>query len=58
MISPQVGIMILIGLALVSTMLTIIQKQIHALADNMKDTIDKDYQAALEVQGQTRRMDQ
>ncbi|KAL3072642.1 hypothetical protein niasHS_017616 [Heterodera schachtii] len=43
-----VGIMILIGLALVSTVLTIIQKQIHALADNMKSTIDKDYQAALE----------
>uniref|UniRef100_A0A914IG20 Potassium channel domain-containing protein n=1 Tax=Globodera rostochiensis TaxID=31243 RepID=A0A914IG20_GLORO len=47
-----VGIMILIGLALVSTVLTIIQKQINALADNMKGTIDKDYQTALEELGE------
>uniref|UniRef100_A0A914KWH5 Potassium channel domain-containing protein n=1 Tax=Meloidogyne incognita TaxID=6306 RepID=A0A914KWH5_MELIC len=42
-----VGIMLLIGLALVSTMLTIIQKQIHALADDVRGKIDKDYQKAL-----------
>lgn len=57
-----VGSMLLIGLSLVSTVLTIIQKQINALADvrllinyiylkNMKGTIDKDYQAALEQVG-------
>jgi len=39
--------MLLIGLALVSTMLTIIQKQIHALADDVRGKIDKDYQKAL-----------
>lgn len=43
-----VGLMLLIGLALVSTTLQIIQKQIHALADDMKGKIDKDYQTALE----------
>ena len=47
-----VGIMLLLGLALVSTMLTIIQKQIHALADDVKGTIDKDYQQALEELGE------
>jgi len=46
-----VGLMLLIGLALVSTVLQIIQKQIHALADDMKDKIDKDYQTALEEMG-------
>ncbi|CAD5234593.1 unnamed protein product [Bursaphelenchus xylophilus] len=43
-----VGCLILIGLALVSTVLTIIQKQIEAVATNMKDSIDKEYLAALE----------
>jgi hypothetical protein len=44
--------MLLLGLALVSTMLTIIQKQIHAVADDVKGTIDKDYQQALEELGE------
>lgn len=43
--------MLLIGLALVSTMLTIIQKQIHALADDVRSRIDKDYQKALSQAG-------
>lgn len=34
-----VGAMLLIGLALVSTMLQIIQKQIHALADDVQGRI-------------------
>ncbi|KAH7722243.1 TWK-18 protein [Aphelenchoides avenae] len=43
-----VGILLLVGLALVSTILTIIQKQIEALASGMKDTIDKEYMEALQ----------
>ncbi|KAI6191263.1 Ion channel [Aphelenchoides bicaudatus] len=43
-----VGCLLLIGLALVSTVLTIIQKQIEAVATNMRDNIDKEYMAALE----------
>jgi len=46
-----VGFMLLIGLALVSTVLQIIQKQIHALADDMKGKIDQDYQTALAEMG-------
>ncbi|KAI6205723.1 hypothetical protein M3Y94_00824700 [Aphelenchoides besseyi] len=40
--------LLLIGLALVSTVLTLIQKQIEALASGMKDSIDKEYLAALQ----------
>jgi hypothetical protein len=43
-----VGSLLLIGLALVSTVLTIIQKQIHAVGSTVKDSIDKEYMAALE----------
>lgn len=43
-----VGCLIMIGLALVSTVLTIIQKQLEAVADNVKKNIDKEYQTALE----------
>uniref|UniRef100_A0A915D5Y9 Potassium channel domain-containing protein n=1 Tax=Ditylenchus dipsaci TaxID=166011 RepID=A0A915D5Y9_9BILA len=49
-----VGFMLLVGLSLVSTMLTIIQKQITAVADDMKTNIDKDYQNALENMGDAR----
>ncbi|KAE9547891.1 hypothetical protein FO519_008895 [Halicephalobus sp. NKZ332] len=43
-----IGILLLVGLALVSTLLQIIQKQIEALASGMKDSIDKEYMNALQ----------
>ncbi|CAJ0959133.1 unnamed protein product, partial [Mesorhabditis belari] len=42
-----VGIFLLIGLAIVSTVLQIIQQQIEALASGMKDNIDEEYTKAL-----------
>jgi uncharacterized protein YajQ (UPF0234 family) len=43
-----IGILLLIGLALVSTLLQIIQKQIEALATGVKSNIDEEYQKALQ----------
>jgi len=43
-----VGCLLLIGLALVSTVLTIIQKQIEAVAKGMRTSIDNEYRIALE----------
>jgi RNase P/RNase MRP subunit p29 len=43
-----IGILLLIGLALVSTLLQIIQKQIEMLATGMKGSIDEEYQKALQ----------
>uniref|UniRef100_A0AC34FSV1 Potassium channel domain-containing protein n=1 Tax=Panagrolaimus sp. ES5 TaxID=591445 RepID=A0AC34FSV1_9BILA len=43
-----IGILLLIGLALVSTLLQIIQKQIESLATGMKGSIDEEYQKALQ----------
>jgi hypothetical protein len=43
--------MLFVGLALISAMLSITQKQMHALADDVKSTIDQDYQKALEELG-------
>uniref|UniRef100_A0A914BX50 Potassium channel domain-containing protein n=1 Tax=Acrobeloides nanus TaxID=290746 RepID=A0A914BX50_9BILA len=42
-----VGFLLLIGLSLISTLLTIIQKQIEALASGVKLNIDKEYLKAL-----------
>ncbi|KAF1748612.1 hypothetical protein GCK72_025079 [Caenorhabditis remanei] len=44
---PIVGILLLIGLSLVSTVMTLIQQQIEALASGMKDNIDQEYARAL-----------
>uniref|UniRef100_A0A8R1DHW1 Potassium channel domain-containing protein n=1 Tax=Caenorhabditis japonica TaxID=281687 RepID=A0A8R1DHW1_CAEJA len=44
---PIVGILLLIGLSLVSTVMTLIQQQIEALATGMKDNIDQEYARAL-----------
>ncbi|EYC40737.1 hypothetical protein Y032_0599g466 [Ancylostoma ceylanicum] len=42
-----VGFLLLIGLSLVSTVLTIVQQQIEALASGMQRNIDREYQNAL-----------
>ncbi|RCN36391.1 Ion channel [Ancylostoma caninum] len=42
-----VGFLLLIGLSLVSTVLTLIQQQIEALASGMQRNIDREYQNAL-----------
>lgn len=44
---PIVGVLLLIGLSLVSTVMTLIQQQIEALASGMKDNIDQEYARAL-----------
>ncbi|CAI2356130.1 unnamed protein product [Caenorhabditis sp. 36 PRJEB53466] len=44
---PIVGILLLVGLSLVSTVMTLIQQQIEALATGMKDNIDQEYARAL-----------
>ncbi|CAI5455102.1 unnamed protein product [Caenorhabditis angaria] len=43
-----VGILLLIGLSLVSTVMTLIQQQIEALASGVKDNIDTEYARALD----------
>lgn len=42
-----VGFLLLIGLSLVSTVLTLIQQQIEALASGMQENIDREYMNAL-----------